>query len=54
MKKKSYIVEDLEDDTHEKIKEFVNLITDHERIHGENMKKRQAIFRMLSPIASFG
>jgi hypothetical protein len=33
-----YIVEDLEDATHEKVKEFLNLITDQERIRGENMK----------------
>jgi hypothetical protein len=39
MQNQSYIVEDLEDETHEKIKELVNLITDRERIPGKNMKK---------------
>jgi hypothetical protein len=44
MQKESYIVTDLEEDTHEKIKEFVNLITDQERIHGENMDKKTKHF----------
>jgi hypothetical protein len=38
MQKESFIVKDLEDATHEKVKEFFNLITDQERIRGENME----------------
>jgi predicted small secreted protein len=44
MQKKSYIVEDLEDVTHEKVKEFFNLITDQERIRGENMENNKNHF----------
>jgi hypothetical protein len=39
MHNKSYSVEGLEDATHEKIQEFINFLTDQERIRGDNMEK---------------
>jgi hypothetical protein len=44
MQKKSHIIEDLEETTHKKVKEFINLITDQERIRGENMKNNGTHF----------
>jgi hypothetical protein len=39
MHNESYIVGGLEEATHEKIQEFVNFLTDQERIRGKNMEK---------------